>query len=311
MMIDARNGSAGNPIVPHLWFDREAKEAAAFYCSVFPESNITSSTVLRNTPSGDTDLVTFNVWGHPFMAISAGPYFTPNPSISFIVNFDPSRDENAREMVDEAWNKLSEGGAALMPLDEYPFSKRYGWIQDKYGVTWQLMLTDPDGVPRPTIVPSLMFVGENCGKAEEAREFYLSVFRNARPGNLLRYGPGQEPDREGTVIFTDFMLENTWFAAMDSAREHRFNFNEAISLLVNCKTQEDIDSYWEKLSADPSAEQCGWLKDRYGVSWQISPIEMDEMMTRGTPEQLERVTQAFLKMKKFDLAELQRAFEGK
>ena len=198
-----------------------------------------------------------------------------------------------------------------MPLGKYPFSERYGWIRDKYGVTWQLMLTDPDGVPRPTIVPSLMFVGENCGKAEEAREFYLSVFRNARPGNLLRYGPGQEPDREGTVMFTDFMLENTWFAAMDSAQEHRFNFNEAISLLVNCKTQEDIDYYWEKLSADPAAEQCGWLKDKYGVSWQISPFEMDEMMAKGTPEQLERVTQAFLKMKKFDLAELQRAFEGK
>ena len=126
------------PITPHLWFDREAKEAAQFYCSVFPDSRITSSTVLYDTPSGECDLVSFRVWGQPFMAISAGPHFKINPSISFMVNFDPSREANAREMLDEAWNKLAEGGTPLMPLDKYPFSERYGWIQDKYGVSWQI-----------------------------------------------------------------------------------------------------------------------------------------------------------------------------
>lgn len=309
-MTDVKSGSPVAPIIPHLWFDKEAKEAAAFYCSVFPDSQVTSAVTLSDTPSGDSDLVTFTVWGQPFMAISAGPYFKPNPSISFIVNFDPSREKNARTMIDEVWSKLSEGGFALMPLDRYPFSERYGWIQDKYGVSWQLMLTNPDGEPRPTIIPSLMFVGDNCGKAEEAREFYLSVFRNAKPGSLFRYGPGESPNREGTVMFTDFMLENTWFTAMDSALGHPFQFNEAISLLVNCETQEDIDHYWDKLSAVPEAEQCGWLKDKYGVSWQISPAVLDDMMTKGTPEQRERVTQAFLKMKKFNIEELHRAFEG-
>jgi predicted 3-demethylubiquinone-9 3-methyltransferase (glyoxalase superfamily) len=298
------------PITPHLWFDKEAKAAAEFYCSVFPDSSITNTTILRDTPSGDCDLVSFNVWGLPFMAISAGPLFKPNPSISFIVNFDPSREKNAREQLDEAWNKLSEGGIALMPLDKYPFSERYGWIQDKYGVSWQLMLTNPEGEPRPAIIPSLMFVGNNCGKLEEAREFYLSVFRNAKPGTLFRYGPGQEPDKEGTVMFTDFMLENTWFAAIESAHNHAFQFNEAISLLIRCETQEEIDYYWDKLSAVPEAEQCGWLKDKYGVSWQITPFIMDEIMTKSTPEQRERVTRAFMKMKKFNIAELQKAFQG-
>lgn len=297
-------------ITAHLWFDKEAKEAAEFYCSVFPNSKIASATTLHDTPSGDSELVSFTVWGFPFMAISAGPLFRFNPSISFIVNFDPSRDKNAREMLDKAWNKLSDGGIALMPLDRYPFSERYGWIRDKYGVTWQLMLTNPDGEPRPAIVPNLIFVGDNCGKAEEAREFYLSIFRNAKPGTLVHYGPGQEPDQEGTVMFADFRLENTWFAAMDSAHAHGFNFNEAISFLVNCETQEEIDHYWDKLSAVPEAEQCGWLKDKYGVSWQIAPARLDEMMTRGTPEQRDRVTQAFLRMKKFNLAELQQAFDG-
>ncbi|MNN06592.1 3-demethylubiquinone-9 3-methyltransferase [compost metagenome] len=214
-------------------------------------------------------------------------------------------------MLDEVWNKLSDGGTALMPLDRYPFSEWYGWIQDKYGFTWQLMLTNPEGEPRPAIVPSMMFIGDNCGKAEEARELYLSVFRNAKPGTLVKYGPGQEPDQEGAVMFSDFRLENAWFAAMDSAYDHGFSFNEAISLLVNCETQEEIDHYWESLSAVPEAEQCGWLKDRFGVSWQISSSDLDEMMNQGTLEQRNRVTQAFLKMKKFDLAELQRAFEGK
>jgi len=308
-MSNAKTGLM-QPITPHLWFDKEAKEAAEFYCSIFPDSQITSTTILHDTPSGDCDLVSFLVCGHPFMAISAGPLFSFNPSISFFVNFDPSRELNAREKLDEVWSKLSEGGTPLMPLDKYPFSERYGWIQDKYGVSWQLILTNPDGEPRPTIVPSLLFVGNNCGKAEEAREFYLSVFRNAKPGGLFRYGPGMEPDKEETVMFTDFMLENTWFAAMDSAQEHKFQFNEAISLLINCETQEEIDYYWENLSASPEAEECGWLKDKFGVSWQISPAVLDEMMAKGTPEQRDRVTLAFLKMKKFNIEELEKAFLG-
>ncbi len=244
------------------------------------------------------------------MAISAGPHFKINPSISFMVNFDPSREAIAREMLDEAWNKLAEGGTPLMPLDKYPFSERYGWIEDKYGVSWQLILTNPDGEPRPAIIPSLLFVGDNCGKAEEAREFYLSFFRNAQPGSLFHYGPGMEPDKEGTVMFSDFMLENTWLTAMDSAHNHRFQFNEAVSLLINCETQEQIDYYWERLSAFPEAEQCGWLKDKYGVSWQISSPLLDDAMVNGTAEQKERVTKAFMKMKKFDLAELQKAYSG-
>jgi len=300
----------GQPITPHLWFDKEAREAAAFYCSVFPDSGITSATTLQNTPSGDCEVVSFTVFGHPFRSISAGPLFKFNPSVSFIVNFDPSRMENARATMDEVWRVLSGGGTPLMPLDKYPFSERYGWIQDKYGVSWQLILTDPDEEPRPAIVPSLLFAGNSCGKAEEAREFYLSVFRNAKPGALFRYSPGQEPNTEGTVMFSDFMLENTWFAAMDSALEHPFTFNEAISFLVCCETQEQIDYYWDKLSAVPESEQCGWLKDKFGVSWQIAPVVLDEMLTKGTPEQRDRVTQAFMKMKKLTIPELQQAYQG-
>ena len=300
---------AKNKIIPHLWFDKEAKEAAGFYASVFPDSRITSTTTLRDTPSGDTDVVTFDLAGQRFMAISAGPLFKFNPSISFILNFDPSRDANARESLDAMWQRLSEGGTPLMPLDKYPFSERYGWTTDKYGVSWQLILSDPKGEERPFIVPSLMFVGPNAGRAEEAIRFYTSVFRNARRGLVARYGKGQEPDQEGTIMFSDFMLEGHWFAAMDSAREHDFGFNEAISLVVDCQTQEEIDYYWDKLSAVPEAEQCGWLKDKFGVSWQVTPADLETMMNQGTKEQVARVTEAFLQMKKFDLAKLQQVYE--
>jgi predicted 3-demethylubiquinone-9 3-methyltransferase (glyoxalase superfamily) len=297
-------------IVPHLWFDTQAKEAAEFYVSVFEDSRITNSTVLHDTPSGDAETVSFDLSGYSFMAISAGPYFTLNPAISFMLNFDPSKDEKAEDHLNALWEKLSEGGKALMPIQEYPFSKRYGWIQDKFGVTWQLILTDPDGEERPFIIPSLLFVGDVCGKAEEAGDFYLSVFKNAKRGTLTRYPAGLEPDKEGTVMFSDFTLEGQWFTAMDSAHKHEFGFTEAISLIVRCDSQEEIDYYWEKLSAVPEAEQCGWLKDKYGVAWQVTPSRMDEMMRDGSPEQIKRVTAAFLQMKKFDLAALEEAYEG-
>ncbi|PJZ70977.1 hypothetical protein CH373_00090 [Leptospira perolatii] len=300
-------------IIIHLWFDKEAKEAAEFYTSLFPNSKITHVSAIHNvpTPTGDCDIISFELSGQQFMAINAGPLFKFNPSISFILNFDPSKDKNAKSNLDALWEKLSKGGTALMPLDKYPFSDWYGWIQDKYGVSWQLILSKPDGEERPFIVPSLLFVKEACGKAEEATNFYMSLFQNSKRGLVARYPQGMEPDKEGTIMFTDFQILKQWFAAMDSAHDHQFNFNEAISLVVPCETQKEIDYFWEKLSADPNSEQCGWLKDKYGVSWQVWPVLMAKMMEGGTREQMDRVTQAFLPMKKFDLAALQKAYDGK
>lgn len=301
-------------IIPHLWFDSEAGEAAAFYTTVFPESKVTSTIKINNTPSGDCDLVGFELWNKQFMAISAGPLFKFNPSVSFMVHFDRLRfkasanqEKAALEALDAAWDKLSQGGKVLMPIDSYPFSKRYGWLQDKYGLSWQLMLTDPAGDQRPSIVPSLLFTGSKCGRAEEALGFYQSVFKNAQPGNVHHYPAGMEPDKEGSMMYGDVKLEDTWFAAMDSAREHGFDFNEAISFMVTCADQAEIDYYWEKLSAVPESEQCGWLKDKYGLSWQITSSEMETMMQQGSQDLIDRLTQAFLPMKKIDIAKMKAA----
>lgn len=304
------------PITPHLWFDTQAREAAGFYCSVFPDSRIDSVVRLRDTPSGDCDVVSFVLHGQPFMAISAGPLFKFNPSVSFMVNFDPSRQPDARERLDATWaNLMAEGGQALMPLDAYPFSPRFGWVQDRYGLSWQLILSDPSSEPRPPIVPALMFTGAVHGKAEEAGEFYRLVFDGSREGRLVRY-PDDTPadsagaDLAGTVMYSDFRLDDTWFAAMDSGRMHGFGFNEAISFVVNCRDQAEIDRYWAQLSSVPEAEQCGWCKDRYGLSWQISPVVLDELMTSGDQALVDRVTKAFLEMHKLDVAKIEAAARG-
>jgi predicted 3-demethylubiquinone-9 3-methyltransferase (glyoxalase superfamily) len=235
------------------------------------------------------------------------PFMLFTQSGSFMVNFDPSQDPQAATRIDEIWSKLSEGGMALMPLGEYPFSKRYGWIQDKFGVSWQLILTNPEGEKRPTIMPFMLFTQAVCGKAEEATDFYLSVFKKAKRGALSRYPAGMAPEKEGTIMFTDFTLNNQWFVAMDSAQDHKFTFNEAVSLIVNCDNQEEIDYYWEKLSAVPEAEQCGWVKDKYGVSWQIVPTNMDELMKGEDASATQRKTQAMLQMKKIDIQTIKQA----
>ena len=296
-------------IIPHLWFDKEAKEAAEFYISIFPDSRLLNTITLHNTPGGDAEIVNFEVFGYRIDAISAGPMFKLNPSNSFMVNFDPSKMENAKELINSVWEKLSEGGKVMMPLDKYPFSNLYGWIEDKYGLSWQLILTNPEGEERPTIIPSFLFVDENSGKAEEATDYYISIFKDTKRGTISRYPANAEPDIEGTINFTDFMLNGQWFAAMDSNYKHEFKFNEAFSFIIDCESQEEIDFYWEKLSAFPESDNCGWVKDKYNVSWQIVPTILNNMMTDATSEQMKSLTESILSMKKLDIKELEEAYK--
>jgi predicted 3-demethylubiquinone-9 3-methyltransferase (glyoxalase superfamily) len=288
-------------IIPHLWYDKEAKEAAELYVSVFKGAKITGLTEIHDTPSGTVPIVSFQVRGLSFQSISAGPYFKFNPSVSFLV---ACRTE---EEVEAIWKRIADGGSALMDLASYPFSKKYGWCEDRYGLSWQVMFMGDRPVGQ-SVIPTMMFVGHVCGKAEEAVNFYASVFRNARVGEIDRYGKEEGPDKPGTVRHVAFTLEGLEFAAMDSALDHRFAFNEAISFMVHCDTQTEIDRYWDLLTADPAAEQCGWLKDKYGLSWQIVPTVLDEMLGDKDQGKVARVTEAFLKMKKFDIAALRKAY---
>jgi len=148
-------------ITPHLWFAREAKEAAEFYVSSIADSKIKSVRTIHGTPSGDCDIVSFELAGQPFMTISAGPLFRFNPSVSFLVNCKTVAE------VDALWQKLSAGGKVHLPLGAYPFSERYGWTEDRYGLSWQLMLTSGSDI-KQKITPVLMFVNNVCGKIGRA-----------------------------------------------------------------------------------------------------------------------------------------------
>ena len=275
-------------ITPNVWFDGTAKEAVEFYTSVFTNSAVISTAYypreglpdFQRGFEGKELSIDFELNGYRFTAINAGPEFSVNASISFMVNFDPSRDDMAERHLVELWSQLVEGGEVLMSLDTYPYSKRYGWVKDRYGVTWQLMLTDPAGEPRPFIIPALLFAGPNTNRAEEAMLYYQSIFRGTKQGVISRYPEPTGPAEKGSIMFADFMLEGQWFAVMDSGVDQNVPFSEAVSLSIACKDQAEIDAYWEELSTVPEAEQCGWCKDKFGVSWQVVPENIEELMSK-------------------------------
>lgn len=280
-------------IVPHLWFDNQAVKAAEFYSSVFPDTKIISKKTIHDTPSGDCDIVEFQIMGFNFVAISAGPLFKINPSISFHIRC------NTIEKVDDYYEKLSKNGNVLMELNEYPFSKKYAWVEDAFGVSWQIIHTKEQF--NQHIVPAMLFTKNVCGKAREAIKKYVDIFPDSQIKALSEYGKNEFGEKENNIMFAEFTLANETFIAMDSGLEHAFTFNEAVSFIINCKDQQEIDYFWEKLSAVSEAEQCGWVKDTYGVSWQIIPEHMSELTNTDTK------VQAMLKMKKIIIEALENA----
>lgn len=292
-------------IVPNLWFNSNAEEAVGFYASVLPK---TVGRVLVRYP--ETGLPDFQaemagqpltaeivVDGYQLVLINAGPEFTPNPSISLILNFDPSRDPDAASMIESTWAGLVEGGEPVEPLGEYPFAPKYGSVRDRYGVTWRLILSNPDGEPRPTLMPWLQFGGLAQNRARAAIGKYTALFDDARPGMLVEYTQPQGTASADAVMFADFQLADQWFVAQDATEEQDFNFDCGMSLQVNCADQAEIDRYWDALSAVPEAEQCGWCADEFGVAWQIVPAAMESMVL--TPAGY----QAMLGMKKLVIAD--------
>ena len=278
-------------ITPAIWCDGTADEAAQFYADVFRDASIA-----EQAPG---IAATVSIHGFRLSLINGGNQYAPNPSISCILNFDPllfGGEEQARAYLDELYKRLSTGGV-LMELGEYPFSPRYAWVRDRFGMTWQLMLTDPDGDPRPFVIPSFMFGGTNHANAEEATDAWIALFDNARRGALYRYEEGGPLDA-GTVMFTDFTLRDTWMAATDSGTFHDFTFTPGVSMIVSCRDQEEIDRYWAGLSAVPEAERGGWCVDRWGISWQVVPHNIAELMADAATRD------KILHMGKIDLTKL-------
>jgi len=299
----------GARIAPCLWFDSEAEAAAGFYTSVFPDSAITATARYPESfenpsgkPPGSVMTVEFELAGQPFSALNGGPLFTINPTISF---FAHTRSVEEAERIAAA---LADGGTYLMELGEYPWSPRYAWVQDRFGVSWQVMASpDRDG---PAVAPCLMFAGDVHGRAEEALDHYAAAFPDGRIVALERYTAEEGP--EGTVKHGRASLDGQELVAMDSHLHHGAPFSEAVSLQVLCEDQAEVDHYWDALRAGGGEEgPCGWLKDRFGVSWQVVPTGFVEMLKAGgTGPGYERAFQAMLGMRKLDVATLEAAFRG-
>jgi predicted 3-demethylubiquinone-9 3-methyltransferase (glyoxalase superfamily) len=272
-------------IYPCLWFNGNAKEAAEFYCEVFNNSKITSANEMA---------VMFESSKFKLMLLNGGPEFKINPSVSFYTICETADEFNS------TWNKLLDGGSVLMPADKYAWSSYYGWLQDRFGINWQLTIGSISEFGQK-FTPALMFTGNQNGNAEKAIRFYTSLFKNSGVKLISRYGKN-ENDIEGNINHAQFLLNDQVFIAMDSSMSHNFSFTEAISLVVECEDQAEIDHFWNNLTDGGEESQCGWLKDRFGFSWQIIPHILNELMS--DPARSERVINAFLKMKKFEIARL-------
>jgi predicted 3-demethylubiquinone-9 3-methyltransferase (glyoxalase superfamily) len=294
-------------IVPNLWFDDTAEEAVTFYTSIFGNSRILNTShygklgaKVSGRPEGSVLTVDFELEGSRFVALNGGPVFRFTPAISFFVTC------GATQEVERLYAALSPKGSVLMPLDKYPFSEKYAWINDRYGLSWQLFL----GPGKQGITPFIMFFGKNYAKAAEAVSFYTSTFEHSRVENIVPYdkNEGQNPKaiKQGA-----FILDDNRFILMDSGVDHQFAITPAISFMVNCRDQQEIDRLWERLSAVPEAEQCGWLQDRYGVSWQIGPAFLGDLVQDENPTGYERMMEVLIPMKKLDYAALLSAYGKK
>lgn len=292
------------PKISHcIWFDANGEEAAQFYAALFEDAEILASSRYTKESAqatgkqeGDAMAVSFRLANLEFLALNAGPMFHPTPAVSYFINCENGAD------VDHYWNVLTEGGKVLMPLDEYSFSKRYGWVQDKFGVSWQVMHTDPIGGWRPKLIPCLLFTGKKSGMAREAVALYTSIFKVSERGQMIPY---VQPGQEHKTQFADFRIAGQWIAAMDSPQDDPFDFTEGNSFMVHCEDQDEIDYFWERLTTNGGAEsQCGWLKDRFGISWQIISKKLNQMLR--SPE----AVAAMMKMKRLDIAALEQAGGG-
>lgn len=291
-------------IVPHLWFDTEAKEAVAFYTEIFPDSRIISSHQFDG-PEGDAERVVFELLGYRFMSVSSGQTHERNATISFLVPYL----EYQTPMVERLWDRLIDGGSPIMDIGGYPFNEKFGWLEDKYNISWLFYLATEEQLCPYSIVPVVMFGDDVAGQAEEAMKFYSHVFNRTKYRGVYHYPKGLGSGNRDYLMHGELQLEGQCFGFMDSLQEHGFNFNEGISLMVHCDNQQEIDDYWAELSTEPETESCGWLKDKYGMHWQVVPKVLDDMRKEGSASALKSLTATYLKMKKLDISLLEKAYK--
>ncbi len=286
-----------NRISPCLWFDHQAQQAVDFYSSVFKNTKVGRSARYNRVGaevSGQKEgfLMTLEIQieNLDFTALNGGPTFRFSPALSFSVACESEAEINA------LWAKLSAGGTVRMGLDKYFWAPKYGWTTDQFGVEWQLILAPS----QQKITPAFLFTTKNFGKGEEAIDFYMSVFNNSKIESISRNA------ESNTVLHCAFQLDGQRFVLMEGPGEHNSAFTHATSLVVTCSSQAEIDKFHSKLLAGGGSEEpCGWLRDKYGVSWQIVPDFIADVMS--DPVASSSVMAELVKMKKIDIARLRAA----
>lgn len=274
----------GTALYPCLWFNSDAKTAAEFYCAVFQNGNI-----VQENPM----VVTFELDGSLFMGLNGGPKYRVNPAISYYVYCG----NNTR--ISQLYHELSANGKVLMPLGNYAWSPQYAWVEDRFGVNWQLDVDDINSAQK--IVPTLLFANAKTHLVKDAIRHYTTIFNPSKTLLEAPYPPGAAVP-EGSLLFAQCKLNNFILNATSSTLWHNFDFSPGNSLVLSCDTQAEIDYYWEKLGEGGREDRCGWLADKFGVSWQIIPAILTKLI--ADPKKGHRVVQAFLHMKKFDIATL-------
>jgi len=285
-------------IYPCVWFTSQAEEAAGLYTSLFKNSRIgkiahypAEAAANFGLKAGSVMTVEFEIDGLAVLGLNGGGHFKHTPALSFFVWCDSD------EEISRLWQGLSPGGQVRMGLDKYPWAEKYGWTADQYGFEWQLMLKSN----HQKIAPAFLFVDKLCGKGEEALDFYKSLFKDSKTEFMAR------DEKTKTIQHCVFELGGSDFVLMEGPGAHNYTFSGALSFFVNCENQQELDYFWSKLSEGGAELQCGWLKDKYGVHWQIIPASLWKLMSSPEPGKAERVRNALWKMTKLDIKTLEQA----
>lgn len=211
------------------------------------------------------------------------------PAISIMLTFDPADDADAARHLRALWERLLDDGTALMPLDTYDFSPLFGWVRDRFGLTFQLRLASPGAEPRPFAMPALMFTSDEP-RAEAAARAYTALIPGSAPGSLVRMPTSDH------VLVSDARLGEQWVMLSDSPGMHAFGFTEGVSLMLECDTQEEIDAAWEALAAREFGGS--WCEDAFGVRWQVVPTGLVSLIANPA------VHREIVSMTKIDLDRL-------
>ncbi|MGP7961415.1 VOC family protein [Sanguibacter sp. A247] len=275
-------------LTPTIWFAGDAVDGAALYARVLPETTVTRTDryptegllPFQEPLAGKELTIHLEGPGCDLVLINAGPEFRPTPASSFTVTFGAADDTDAVAALDAAAAALAEGGRVLMPLQQYPFSDRYTWVEDRFGVSWQLTVAFPTIRDEPSIVPTLLFGGQAQNRAAEAIAQWTALLPDSRVVRTVPFTDSTGPASRDALMFAEVRLAGQRVYVMDAGSVQDTTFTPAVSYQLACRDQAEIDRVWAVLSTVPEAEQCGWCTDQFGVSWQIIPAHMDELMAR-------------------------------